>query len=292
MKQAQNARRNKPGRMNNQNNRNKGGKSQQNGRGQQPASMNKQVDSHGPAGKQRGTANQLYEKYKILSKDCYSSDRQLSESLAQYADHYYRIFAEFAAAEAATQVMREKEKARREQEEIERRANSTAAQDGGSEWNNAPADNAGPKQKNRGRSEGRKRPVEDTETSLPAFLENAIPQKTSAKTSAKTAQKPEQRTAENIPQKSSEKSSEKASRAGSQAKTSDQKTVKKAPKPIPSAKKENLTLDLDIPVPQKETITEAVPAQEEKPTPKRRGRPRKAPAKDDATTKVEAPKDL
>jgi len=267
MKQNQNARRNKPGRMNNQNNRNKGGKGgkgHQGGRGQQPTSMNKQVDSHGPAGKQRGTAKQLYEKYKTLSKECYSSDRQLSESLAQYADHYYRIFAEFAAAEAATQLMREKEKARKEQEEAERRANSVPVQDNFAE-EKAPEQKKGPSRKN-GQSRGAdrlekqaKKPVEpatekpteksaekanekpaenagdDVETSLPAFLENAIP-KTPARQEARKGRK------------------------------------------ASAAKKENLTLDLDLPAGDK---AEQNPVAEEKPAPKRRGRPRKKPLQEE-----------
>lgn len=208
MKQNQNARRNKPGRMNNQNNRNKGSRGrQQNGRGQQPTSMNKQVDSHGPAGKQRGTANQLYEKYKTLSRDAFSSDRQLSESLAQYADHYYRIFAEFAVAEAATQLVREKEKVRKTQEEAERRANSSPVQ------NTEPSEDS---------EIAVQTPVEvqapdEEEVSLPAFLENVIPQT----------------------------------------------------KPV---EEKTLTLDLE---PEKK-------AKEDKPAPKRRGRPRKVVAKDDA----------
>lgn len=130
MKQNQNTRHNRqgrPGQHNNQKRPNKG-RHNQNRQQQQPNSPTRQIDSRGPAGNQRGNAKQLYEKYKILAQEKRASDRQESESLYQYADHYYRINAEFAAAEAAVQVKREKERARKAEEEAERQANTAAAE--------------------------------------------------------------------------------------------------------------------------------------------------------------------
>lgn len=142
MKPKQNARHNRQGRPNQQKNQrrnnNKGRQNQnQNRSPQQPSSPNRQVDSRGPAGVQRGNAKQLYEKYKILAQDKRASDRHESESLYQYADHYYRIYADFAASEAASQAAKEKERARKAQEEIENRANSI---DGGN--NNSDSQNS------------------------------------------------------------------------------------------------------------------------------------------------------
>ena len=131
MKQNQNARQNRQGRSgqynkpNQNNNQKRGGKGRHNNnRQQQPASPTRQVDSRGPAGSLRGNAKQLYEKYKTLAQEKRSSDRQLSESLYQYADHYYRIFAEFAAIEAANLVARENERAKHAREEAEKRENT------------------------------------------------------------------------------------------------------------------------------------------------------------------------
>ncbi len=87
------------------------------------------MDSRGPAGNQRGTAVQLYEKYKTLAQDRRATDRLESESLSQHADHYYRVYAEFAATEAANKAAHDKEVARKALEEAERRANAKSAED-------------------------------------------------------------------------------------------------------------------------------------------------------------------
>jgi len=131
MKQNQNSRQNRQSRSgqsnkHHQHNNQKrgGGKARQNNQTQHPNSPTRQVDSRGPAGNLRGTAAQLFEKYKILAQDKRASDRLESESLSQHADHYYRIYAEIAAADAASQVARDKEMAKKAQEEAERRANA------------------------------------------------------------------------------------------------------------------------------------------------------------------------
>ena len=56
-------------------------------------------DSIGPAGRLRGTAFQLMEKYMSAAKELMSSDRVLAESCLQHADHYMRINALAIAAE-------------------------------------------------------------------------------------------------------------------------------------------------------------------------------------------------
>lgn len=49
-------------------------------------------DSNGPAGKVRGTAQQVLDKYQALGRDAASSgDRIAAESFFQFAEHYYRI---------------------------------------------------------------------------------------------------------------------------------------------------------------------------------------------------------
>ncbi|MBR1945158.1 MAG: DUF4167 domain-containing protein [Alphaproteobacteria bacterium] len=56
-------------------------------------------DSIGPAGRLRGTAFQLMEKYLSAAKELMSSDRVAAESCLQHADHYMRINALAIAAE-------------------------------------------------------------------------------------------------------------------------------------------------------------------------------------------------
>lgn len=58
-------------------------------------------DSIGPAGRLRGTAFQLMEKYLSAAKEQMSSDRVLAESCLQHADHYMRLNALAIAAEGA-----------------------------------------------------------------------------------------------------------------------------------------------------------------------------------------------
>ena len=58
-------------------------------------------DSIGPAGRLRGTAFQLMEKYLSAAKELMSSDRVAAENCLQHADHYMRINAMAIAAEGA-----------------------------------------------------------------------------------------------------------------------------------------------------------------------------------------------
>ena len=58
-------------------------------------------DSIGPAGRLRGTAFQLMEKYLSAAKELMSSDRVAAENCLQHADHYMRLNAMAIAAEGA-----------------------------------------------------------------------------------------------------------------------------------------------------------------------------------------------
>lgn len=69
--------------------------------------LNRQYDSTGPEGKVRGTAVQLYERYKAASRETQSSDPILSEAYGQFADHYYRVAAENGAFDFDSQQRRE-----------------------------------------------------------------------------------------------------------------------------------------------------------------------------------------
>ncbi|HEY8351816.1 MAG TPA: DUF4167 domain-containing protein [Sphingomonadales bacterium] len=69
-----------------------------NGRMRRPQNLlNRQIESNGPEGKVRGTALQLYERYKNSAREVQSSDRILAESFLQFAEHYYRLAAEYGA---------------------------------------------------------------------------------------------------------------------------------------------------------------------------------------------------
>lgn len=65
---------------------------------------NRSFDSNGPEVKVRGSATQVYEKYLQLARDANSSgDRVMAESYLQHAEHYFRIMAAQAEAQAQYQ---------------------------------------------------------------------------------------------------------------------------------------------------------------------------------------------
>ena len=65
---------------------------------------NRAYDSNGPAGKLRGTAAQLVEKYTSLARDArVGRDRVLVENYFQHAEHYQRLINEIAAQQAQQQ---------------------------------------------------------------------------------------------------------------------------------------------------------------------------------------------
>lgn len=142
MKQNQNSRHNRQGRTGQHNNQKRSGKGRHNqNRQPQSTSPNRQMDSRGPAGGQRGNAKQLYERYKTLAQEKRSFDRLESEALFQYADHYYRIFAEFSAAEAITLAAREKTR----QEEQAKKEEAVRQADAAEEYSDPVPEN--PEQK-------------------------------------------------------------------------------------------------------------------------------------------------
>lgn len=132
----QRSRHNKSGRHNHKSNnrgrpqnsrggRKGGSKKQQH---KQPLTATRQIDSSGPTGKIRGNVKQLYDQYKSLAHDVRTKDRTLSEACGQYAHHYYTLYSEFAAAEAALEVEREKERLRKQEEAAENQSNVVEAQ--------------------------------------------------------------------------------------------------------------------------------------------------------------------
>lgn len=61
-------------------------------RGRGPHPGNRQLDSNGPEGRIRGTAQQIYERYLVLARDSQASgDSVVAESLLQHAEHYFRL---------------------------------------------------------------------------------------------------------------------------------------------------------------------------------------------------------
>jgi hypothetical protein len=64
-----------------------------NNRGRQQQNVrNQQMESNGPAGRLRGTAQQILDRYSALARDASSSgDMVLAENLWQHAEHYARL---------------------------------------------------------------------------------------------------------------------------------------------------------------------------------------------------------
>ncbi len=94
MRQGSNNQSNRRGRGRGHNHNNHGRRHHNNQGG---GNRNQTFDSNGPSGRIRGNAKQLFEKYQQLAKDAISSgDRVLAEGLYQHADHYGRIYAQFA----------------------------------------------------------------------------------------------------------------------------------------------------------------------------------------------------
>ncbi|KZB61128.1 hypothetical protein AUP42_07605 [Thalassospira lucentensis] len=73
---------------NNNNNKRPRGRQQPNKRPVNPKFQT--FDSNGPDGRVRGNAQQVYEKYVSLAKDC-TDDPVLAENYYQHAEHYHRI---------------------------------------------------------------------------------------------------------------------------------------------------------------------------------------------------------
>ncbi|WP_404421594.1 DUF4167 domain-containing protein [Thalassospira australica] len=73
---------------NNSNNKRPRGRPQPNKRPVNPKFQT--FDSNGPDGRVRGNAQQVYEKYVSLAKDC-TDDPVLAENYYQHAEHYHRI---------------------------------------------------------------------------------------------------------------------------------------------------------------------------------------------------------
>ncbi len=71
--------------------------------GRAPAHRNQPLESNGPEGRVRGTAQQILDRYLAMARDAQSSgDSVLAENLFQHAEHYQRLVAQFAPPPAAS----------------------------------------------------------------------------------------------------------------------------------------------------------------------------------------------
>ena len=72
--------------------------------GRLPSHRNQPLESNGPEGRVRGTAQQILDRYLLMARDAQSSgDSVLAENLFQHAEHYQRIVASFAPAQPSQQ---------------------------------------------------------------------------------------------------------------------------------------------------------------------------------------------
>ena len=72
--------------------------------GRAPAHRNQALESNGPEGRVRGTAQQILDRYLAMARDAQSSgDSVLAENLFQHAEHYQRLVAQFAPPQQQSQ---------------------------------------------------------------------------------------------------------------------------------------------------------------------------------------------
>ena len=72
--------------------------------GRAPAHRNQALESNGPEGRVRGTAQQILDRYLAMARDAQSSgDSVLAENLFQHAEHYQRLVAQFAPPQTQQQ---------------------------------------------------------------------------------------------------------------------------------------------------------------------------------------------
>lgn len=73
--------------------------------GRAPAHRNQALESNGPEGRVRGTAQQILDRYLAMARDAQSGgDSVLAENLFQHAEHYQRLVAQFAPPPAQQQT--------------------------------------------------------------------------------------------------------------------------------------------------------------------------------------------
>ena len=72
--------------------------------GRAPAHRNQALESNGPEGRVRGTAQQILDRYLAMARDAQSGgDSVLAENLFQHAEHYQRLVAQFAPPQGPQQ---------------------------------------------------------------------------------------------------------------------------------------------------------------------------------------------
>lgn len=98
--------------------RSRGNKNRNNNRPSGGNIINRVFDSSGPAGKVRGTPQQIIEKYNQLHRDAVlSGDRVDAENFAQHAEHYTRLLAD---AQREVDAKREEQEAQNRERQAER----------------------------------------------------------------------------------------------------------------------------------------------------------------------------
>lgn len=266
-----------------------------NGRVKRPQNMlGRQFESSGPEGKFRGNAVQLYERYKTAAREVQASDRILAESYLQFADHYYRLAAEYGAFDNDNGLRRDDAFAVESEPGNEQDVNrADIVQDDG---DGAPRDEqpsiltaeAGPSRSERhrfrnsfddqqrderrreGNSAGETSHMNghpDPVTQAPVVLRQPSPEQVEAPVAEASVSKP--KTASEAPAPASSQAEAPRRRRGRPRKDEAAADADAAPK-----------LDLDMPeaAPPAEAKAEPAPA----PAPRKRGRPRKNPLPDEA----------
>ena len=126
--------------------------------GRAPAHRNQALESNGPEGRVRGTAQQILDRYLAMARDAQSSgDSVLAENLFQHAEHYQRLVAQFAppAQQAPAEAPRSTDTAQEAQAEARP---DREAVDRSSEAETGESTGSRPRRRRRQRSA----PVEET----------------------------------------------------------------------------------------------------------------------------------
>ena len=122
--------------------------------GRAPAHRNQALESNGPEGRVRGTAQQILDRYLAMARDAQSGgDSVLAENLFQHAEHYQRLVAQFAPPPAQQQQPGEAQRSADAAQEAEAEARpDREAADRSSEAEGSEATGARPRRRRRQRN--------------------------------------------------------------------------------------------------------------------------------------------
>ena len=136
--------------------------------GRAPAHRNQALESNGPEGRVRGTAQQILDRYLAMARDAQSSgDSVLAENLFQHAEHYQRLVAQFAPPPAQQQAPAEAPRSGDAAQDAEARPDREAA-DRSSETEGSEAGGVRPRRRRRQRNA----PVEEAAAESGAAAES------------------------------------------------------------------------------------------------------------------------